>query len=131
MGNTRNVVAVVDDDSRVLESLEDLLESEGYSPRLFGSATEFLESGTLPSIGCLISDIRMPAMDGWELQRVAKRERPDLAVILITGHDDSERHRRVRAGERPVMFRKPFDGRELMAAVRSAIASTGSPGFCA
>jgi FixJ family two-component response regulator len=61
-------VAVVDDDYAVLESVEDLLNSAGYVARTFSSAREFLEDGALDSVGCLVSDIRMPGMDGLELR---------------------------------------------------------------
>ena len=63
------VVAAVDDDFRVRESMESLLESAGYAPVVFSSAEEFLESGTLAAATCVITDIRMPGMDGIELQR--------------------------------------------------------------
>jgi FixJ family two-component response regulator len=112
------LVAVVDDDSRVLESLEDLLESAGYATRVFPSAREFLQSGVLGSIGCLISDIRMPDVDGWQLLAVATRERPNLPVILITAHEEC---RRDHTNPAPILFKKPFDGKELLASVRTLI----------
>ena len=111
------VIAVVDDERAVLESLADLLESDGYSARLFGSAKEFLDSGALSSVDCLISDIRMPVMDGWGLEAEAARARPDLAVILITAHDAT----RAAAARQRLVLRKPFDGLELLAAVRAAV----------
>ena len=63
----RFVIAVVDDDRRILESLEMLLASADYDVRLFSSATALLESGGLREIDCLISDVGMPVMDGFEL----------------------------------------------------------------
>ena len=86
LGNRGFIVAVVDDDHNVLESLEDLLESAGYGARLFASAAAFLDSGSLNEIDCLISDIDMPVMDGIELARVVHVRRPALPIILITGH---------------------------------------------
>ena len=65
----RSVIAAVDDDQRILRSLELLLESADYDVRLFSSATALLESGGLREIDCLISDIGMPVMDGFELVR--------------------------------------------------------------
>jgi FixJ family two-component response regulator len=62
------VVAVVDDDQRLLESFESLLESVGYIVRLFSSAETFLESGILREVNCVISDIGMPEMSGFELR---------------------------------------------------------------
>src|SRR5260370_33690902 len=81
------VVAVVDDDPRILESLESLLESAGHAVRLFTSATALLEQCGFAGIDCLISDIGMPCIDGFELQRLAHAARPELPVVLITGRD--------------------------------------------
>lgn len=116
------ITAVVDDDRRVLESLEDLLESAGHRVRLFGSAAALLESGSLADIDCLISDIDLPAIDGFELVRLASASRPELPIILITGHA-AMANRSPRAG--PLCYRlfaKPFDGREMLVAVSCALA---------
>jgi len=115
------VVAVVDDDERVLESLENLLESAGYVARLFSSATALLESRSLDEIDCLIADIGMSVMDGFELQRLAKAARPELPVILITGrHDVAKLANAADPGGQPC-FKKPFDGRDLLTAVGTAV----------
>ena len=113
------VVAVVDDDARILESLEDLLESAGHAVRLFTSATALLENCSFAEIDCLISDISMPSIDGWELQRLANAARPELPVILITGHDVPDPDPAHRGSRR--FFRKPFNGKELLAAVSEAL----------
>ena len=83
------VVAVVDDDQSILRSLEYLLESADYSVRLFTSARALLDSGCLPEIDCLISDIDMPGIDGFELLRRVHAARPALPTILITGYPDT------------------------------------------
>jgi FixJ family two-component response regulator len=118
--STRFVVAVVDDDHRTLESLADLLEAAGYDVRLYSSATIIWKRDGLADIDCLISDIGMPDMDGFELRRLALSERPDLPVILITGRPEI----RVRYSsilERDRYFEKPFDGQQLLAAIRRAL----------
>jgi FixJ family two-component response regulator len=117
------VVAVVENDPRVLESLENLLESAGYSARLFPSASALLDNCAFGEIDCLISDITMPSIDGWELERLADAARPDLPVILITGQDVAERALVAKGGRR--FFRKPFNGRELLAAVRAVLPAPG------
>src|ERR1700675_1300759 len=81
-------IAVVDDDRRILESLENLLESADYAVRSFASAAALLESGCLTEIDCLISDIDMPVMDGFELLGEIHAARPELPVIVITGHPE-------------------------------------------
>ena len=117
------VVAVVDDDPRVLESLENLLESAGHAVRLFPSATALLENCAFADIDCLISDISMPDVDGWELERLAHSARPELPVILVTGHDWSEQTMAAHQGSR--VFHKPFNGQELLAAIREALPARG------
>lgn len=114
------VVAVVDDDPRVLESLEDLLESAGHAVRLFGSANALLENCAFADIDCLISDIGMPGMDGWELQRLAHVARPDLPVILITGRNVADQASAASRGSQG-FFRKPFNVQELLATVSEAL----------
>jgi FixJ family two-component response regulator len=119
------IAAVVDDDPRILESLENLLESAGHSVRAFASATALLESGTLVDADCLISDIDLPGIDGFELMRVACAVRPELPVILITGHPEME-NRAPPAGHYR-LFKKPFDGQELLTAVSDALRGTLQP----
>ena len=119
----RFVVAVVDDDHRTLESLADLLEAEGYDVRLYSSATMVWTRGGLSEIDCLISDIGMPDMNGFELRRLALSERPELPVILITGRPEL-RAQYSSIIERDRFFEKPFDGQQLLAAIRTALRGT-------
>lgn len=115
------IVAAVDDDFRVRESIESLLESAGYSPVVFSSAEEFLESGALAAATCVITDVRMPGMDGIELQRRIRIERPALPVILISAHYNAE-IRKTAIDEGAVDFLyKPFDGTELLKIIQSAL----------
>jgi FixJ family two-component response regulator len=114
----RPVVAVVDDDPRVLESLEDLLESVGYVARSFSSARSLLVNG-LSEFDLLITDIGMSGMDGFELRDVVKKARPDLPVFMITGrHEIADQD---RAQGISGLFRKPFDAQALLAAIGDAL----------
>lgn len=115
------VVAAVDDDFRVRESIKSLLESAGYAPLVFSSAEDFLQSGTLATATCVISDVRMPGMDGIELQRRIRLERPTLPVILISAHYNAEvRLKAIREGAVDVLY-KPFDAADLLKMVQSAL----------
>ena len=118
--SARLVVAVVDDDHRTLESLADLLEAAGYDVRVFSSASLLCEGGGLSDIDCLISDIGMPDMDGFELRRMARAERPELPVILMTGRPEARaQYSSLIDGDR--YFEKPFDGQQLLASIRKAL----------
>ena len=115
------IVAAVDDDFRIRESMASLLESAGYTPLVFPSAEELLESGTLAAATCVITDVRMPGMDGIALHRRIRLERPALPVILISAHHDAE-VRRLAIDEGAVDFLyKPFDPTELLKTVQSAL----------
>jgi FixJ family two-component response regulator len=115
------IVAAVDDDFRVRESLESLLESAGYAPVVFSSAEDFLESGTLAAAACVITDVRMPGMDGIELQRRIRLERAALPVILISArHDPEIRQTAIDEGAVDVLY-KPFDAADLLKVIQSAL----------
>ena len=117
-----HIVAAVDDDFRVRESLESLIESAGYEPVVFPSAEKFLQSGTLTAATCVITDVRMPGIDGIELQRRIKLERPELPVIFISAHNHAEiRQKALDNGAFDFLF-KPFNAADLLAAIQAALA---------
>ncbi len=105
---SRHIVAVVDDDIRVLESLEDLLESAGHTVHLFRSAQSLLEDEAFGKIDCLISDIGMPTIDGFDLERLARAARPERQMTA--------------RGESRTFLLKPFSERELFSAINKALA---------
>lgn len=118
MTRARPVIAVVDDDPRLVESLEDLLESAGYRTLCFPSAQSVLANG-FSGVDVLITDIGIPDIDGFELRNLALKVRPDLPVFLITGrHEIADQG---RAQGISGFFRKPFDGQALLAAVDDAL----------
>lgn len=119
------MISVVDDDPRLVESLSDLLESEGYVVRSFRSAQAFLaDSIAMSEADCVIADIGMPHIDGFELERLTRLARPELPVILITGrHEIADQQRAIAQGSR--FFRKPFDGQALLGAIGQALTFGG------
>jgi FixJ family two-component response regulator len=118
------VVAVVDDDQGILQSLAYLLESADYTARLFVSAAALLESDCLAQIDCLISDVDMPGVDGFELVRLIHATRPQLPIILVTGYPDRLTRLPALEGSKPRLFTKPFKGHELLEAVSEALRSS-------
>jgi FixJ family two-component response regulator len=120
---TMHIVVGVDDDIRIRESIESLLESAGFTSLVFPSAEEFLRSGKLFEASCLITDVRMAGMDGLELQRRVRFDRPEFPVIFISGHhDDDVRRKALEGGAFAFMF-KPFDPGDLLTAVNQAMSN--------
>jgi FixJ family two-component response regulator len=117
MSNQKPVVAIVDDDPRVLESLEELLESAGYQTSSFASADAFIGNG-LGGIDVLITDIGIPGVDGFQLRKWVLDRKPDMPVFLITGrHEIADRS---QAQGITGLFRKPYEGQSLLAAIEAA-----------
>jgi FixJ family two-component response regulator len=121
------MIAVVDDDCRILESLHDLLDWAGFGVRVFASPGEFLRRSALSEVDCVISDIAMLAVDGFALQRLVRGARPTLPVILTTGrHELATAKNEADRGGRPLL-EKPFDREKLLAAINFGLrGSTGS-----
>jgi FixJ family two-component response regulator len=117
MKDSACVVAVVDDDWRVVESLESLLDSAGHSAHGFTSAQALLESFVWDSMDVLITDIEMPWMDGFALYQRLKTDRPRTSAIFITGCMDLFREAERVAGPDVPVFFKPFDPMQLLRSI--------------
>lgn len=124
----RSLIAVVDDDRRVLESLEALLESADYAVRVFDSPGELLKSDCLTEIDAVISDIGMPVTDGFELLRLIREVRPELPAIFVTGRTDMLNRLPDSGKSRARVFIKPFDGQALLEALVDALHGATSRG---
>jgi len=118
----RSLISVVDDDESVRESLESLLRSVGFAVKVFALAEEFLNSSSLGETDCLILDVRMPGIDGFELYRRLVASRREMPVIFITAHGSNEevRSQALRDGAVDYLI-KPFGEDELLAAVHKAL----------
>jgi FixJ family two-component response regulator len=115
------LIAIIDDDEAMQDSLRDLLEAAGLTARCFGSAEEFLKSDLHCKAACLIVDVRMPKMSGIELQARLKDEECNVPIIFITAHGDARM--RIQAMRRGAVefLAKPFDHQLLLKRVRSAL----------
>jgi FixJ family two-component response regulator len=120
MGNLP-VISVVDDDESVRQSLGGLMRSVGFRVKVFSSAEEFLNSGNPRDTGCLILDVRMPGMDGFELQRRLEANQYEIPVIFITAHGDEEMRRRALLAGAVDYLLKPFTEEALLNAVQAAL----------
>ena len=115
------LIAIIDDDEAMQDSLRDLMEAAGLAAESFGSAEEFLKSDLHGKAGCLIVDIRMPKMSGLELQVKLKEEECNVPIIFITAHGDARM--RIQAMRRGAVefLAKPFDHQLLLKKVRAAL----------
>jgi FixJ family two-component response regulator len=114
------LVAIVDDDASVRCSAGRLIRSVGYRAEAFGSAREFLDSGRAANTACLILDVRMPSMDGLELQRRLASSDPPIPIVFITARaSDEEERRALRAGA-VAFLRKPV-GKDALLRVLGAV----------
>lgn len=118
---TTYLIVGVDDDFRVRESLASLLESAGYRSSMFASAEEFLRSVDLGRADCLVSDLRMPGMNGVELARSIRATRPELPIIFISAHlAEPAKRTALQEGALGLLY-KPFDAAELLELIRAAL----------
>lgn len=113
-------IFVVDDDEAVRQALNALLSVEGYRVRTFDSAEAFLAQLDPDTAGCLLLDVRMPGIDGLELQRQLKRRGIGLSIIIITGHGDVPMAVAALKAGAVDFIEKPFDKDEILAAIESA-----------
>jgi two-component system response regulator FixJ len=113
-------ILIVDDDPAVRDSLRALLECSGFAVREHDSAKAVLSDPALGGALCLIADIRMPEMDGLQLQEELNRRKSGLPVIMVTGHGDVPLAVRAMKAGSIDFLEKPFDEELLLAAVRRA-----------
>jgi len=115
------VVHLIDDDEGVRQAVAFLLSSAGLAVRVHESAVAFLEA--LPSLqpGCIVSDVRMPGMDGLELQRRLKSLGVTLPMIIMTGHADVSLAVEAMKAGAVDFIEKPFDDELILSAIRAAL----------
>ena len=114
-------VFVIDDDAAALDSLVMLLRSDGLNPSGFSSAQDFLDVLTPEARGCIVSDVRMPGMDGVELLKTLKQRHCPLPVILITGHADVTVAVQAMKAGAAEFVQKPYESDILLGLVRTAL----------
>src|SRR5215469_5832019 len=114
-------VYIVEDDAAVRDSLSVLLESKAYVVKSFASAPEFLAASSSLPVGCLIADVRMPEMDGLELQQHLTDRSLDFPLIVITGHGDVPLAVRTMKAGAVDFIEKPFALEAILSSVEAAL----------
>ncbi|HET7884831.1 MAG TPA: response regulator FixJ [Bradyrhizobium sp.] len=125
----RAAVYVIDDDAAMRDSLAFLLDVNGFAPKVFETAGAFLsEAADRPATCVVVSDIRMPGMNGIELVRKLKNEGLAVPVILITGHGDVALAVEAMKAGAVDFIEKPFDDAVLLSAIRTALEARPAEG---
>lgn len=117
------LVAVVDDDSEVRVALMRLLSSAGIVAESFPSGAEFVQSiGEHERVpGCVVLDLHMPGLSGFDVQQQLVEHYPEVPVVVITGHDTAEARRRAMSLGAKAYLSKPVDGEALLLAIGNAL----------
>ena len=121
MTPTTPIVFVVDDDISVRESLQLLIQCEGWHPETFASAQEFLDRPRSLVPSCLVLDVSLPGLNGLDLQKRVAVERPDMPIIFITGYGDVPTTVKAMKAGAVEFLTKPFSDDVLLSAIRNAI----------
>jgi FixJ family two-component response regulator len=132
MPKDRVLIAIVDDEESMRKALERLLRSAGFAAETFASGVKFLEFARTRAPACVVLDLHMPGVNGFEVQAELARAGARVPIVIITGHDTPEARARAVGQGAVAYLRKPVDDVLLLAAINSAIAgdpaSSGNPG---
>ncbi|MCC7080912.1 MAG: response regulator [Burkholderiales bacterium] len=121
MTKPRPLIAVVDDEESVRIALQRLIRSAGLDVITFPSGTEFFEYTQCAAPDCIVLDLHMPNMSGFDVQARLSERGSRVPVIVITGHDTEETSARARAGDMSAYLLKPVDERVLLGAIANAL----------
>jgi FixJ family two-component response regulator len=115
------LIAIVDDDDALRTSLDDLLQSVGLRVHGFASAEAFLQAPHAPEAACLLLDVRLPGMNGLELQRQMIAAKWQIPIIFITSHVDDEARAQALAAGAVAFLSKPCREEDLLTAIEVAL----------
>jgi FixJ family two-component response regulator len=123
--NTPKVtVAIIDDDRSVRNALVRSVQAAGYTAEAFSSAIEFIEHPALETVSCVVSDLRMPGLNGLQLQELLQSKIPFLSMIFVTGYGDVPASVGAMKAGAVDFLEKPIKRSALLEAIRSAIERT-------
>jgi FixJ family two-component response regulator len=115
------LISIVDDDDALRNSLDDLIQSIGFRTQGFASAEAFLSSNQARDTACLILDVRMPGMNGLDLQRQMLAAHWRMPIIFITSHADDSAHAQALEAGAVAFLYKPFREEDLLNAIDAAL----------
>ena len=118
---TNGIVYVIEDDEAMRDSLSFLLDSSGYSVTLFDDAQRFLDALPGLTFGCVLSDVRMPGIDGIELLKLMKTQHSPFPILIMTGHGDVPLAVEAMKLGAVDFLEKPFEDDRLITMIESAI----------
>ena len=121
------LVYVIDDDASLLRALQRLLLASGFTVGVFSSAEDFLESEHPGAADCLVLDVHLGGLSGFELNDQLVAAGAQIPVVFITAHDDAPTRERARRAGAVGYLRKPFDEESLIGAIRKALGGSGLP----
>ena len=122
------LIALVDDEASVRSATVDLLASVGFACEAFEAAEEYLRSEAANRTACLILDVRMPGLNGLELQRLLAEQGRAVPIIFITSYPNERARRRAIRGGAICYLPKPYSEEELLGCIRLALDGSGSKG---
>ena len=116
-------IFIVDDDESVRRAVKRLIKVAGFKAKTFGSAREFIDSGHYQSAGILVLDVRMPGMNGLELQKYLTDSASDMPIIFITAHEDIQARRKALEAGAIDFIKKPFEDQTLLDGIQMALSN--------
>lgn len=115
------LIAVVDDDASILRALQRLLGAAGFAVKTFGSGEELLAWDELDAIECLVLDVHLAGLSGFDVQERLADSRRAIPIVFTTAHDDASTCERARRAAASQYLRKPFDEHSLIEAIHTAL----------
>jgi two-component system, LuxR family, response regulator FixJ len=115
------LLVIVDDDASMRISTQRLIRSFGFRANVFSSAQEFLESGCIHDNACVILDLRMPSMDGLQLQRLLASRSYQIPIIFVTAHGNDQDEREAMKAGAVGFLHKPVSKEALLKAIQTAL----------
>jgi FixJ family two-component response regulator len=120
------IIAIVDDDEPLREALGSVMKAAGFLAKTYASAEEFLESAQLQEMACLILDVRLPGMNGIELQRRLSNANSPIPIIFVTAHGDASVRDLVMKAGAAGFLNKPVRSDALLKEIHAALDKPGT-----